>query len=54
MQLQKLSNINTAQKSKINQIEMYKLQTSLVQFKDQKKLKTCLIVRIELSVNEHA
>ena len=54
MQLQKLSNINTAQKSKMNQIEMYKLQTSLVQFKDQKKLKTYLIFRIELSVNEHA
>ena len=54
MQLQKLSNINTAQKSKMNQIEMYKLQTSLVQFKDQKKLKTYLIVRIKLSVNEHA
>ena len=33
-------------------IETYNLQTRLVQFKDQKKLKMYLIVRIELSLNE--
>ena len=33
---------------------MYNLQTRLVQFKDQKKLKAYLIVRIELSANENA
>ena len=38
----------------MNRIGMYDLQTRLVQFKDQKKLKTYLIVRIELSVNENA
>ena len=54
MQLQKTSNINTAQKSMMNRIEMYNLQIRLVQFKDQKKQKTYLIVRIELSVNEYA
>ena len=54
MQLKKFSNINTAQKSKMKRIEMYNLQTRLVKFKDQKKLKTYLIVRIELSENENA
>ena len=34
-------------------IEMYNLKTILIQFKDQKKLKTYLIVRIELSLNEN-
>ena len=34
-------------------IEMYNLQTRLLQFKDQKKLKMYLIVRIELSSNEN-
>ena len=43
---------DTAQKSKMVRIEMYNLQTRLVQFKDQKKLKMYLIVRIELSLNE--
>ena len=38
----------------MNRIEMYNLQTKLVQFKDQKKLKTYLIVRIELFVHEYA
>ena len=38
----------------MNRIEMYNLQTRLVEFKDQKKLKMCLIVSIELSVNENA
>ena len=37
MPSQKTSNINTAQKSKMVRIEMYNLQTKLVQFKDQKK-----------------
>ena len=50
----KASNINHAQKSKMNRIEMYNSQTRLVQFKDQRKLKICLIVSIELSVNENA
>ena len=50
----KASNINHAQKSKMNLIEMYNSQARLVQFKDQRKLKTCLIVSIELSVNENA
>ena len=36
----------------MNRTEMYNLQTRPVQFKDQNKLKTYLIVRIELSVNE--
>ena len=53
MQLQKLSNINTYQKSKMNWIELYNLQNRLVQIKDQKKLKTYLIVRIKLPVNEN-
>ena len=34
-------------------IEMHYLETSLVQFKDHKKLKTYLIVRTELSLNEN-
>ena len=34
-------------------IEMYKLQTKLAQFKDEKKLKTYLLARIELSLNEN-
>ena len=38
----------------MNRIEMYNLQTRFVQFKEQKKIKTYLIVRIELSVNENA
>ena len=38
----------------MNRIEMYNLQIKLAQFKDQKKQKTNLIVRIELSVNEYA
>ena len=42
MPLQKTFNINTAQKSKTIQIEMYNLQTRLVQIKDQKKAKTVL------------
>ena len=37
----------------MNKIEMYNLQTRLVQLNDHKKLKTYLIVRIELSVNEN-
>ena len=37
----------------MNKIEMYNLQTRLVQLKDEKKLKTYLIVRTELSVNEN-
>ena len=37
-------------KSKMVRIEMYNLQTRLVQFKDQKKLKTS-IVRTELFLN---
>ena len=52
MQVQKLSDISTAQKSKMNRIEMYNLQTRLAQFEDQKKLKPYLIVKIKLSVNE--
>ena len=39
MPLKKTSNINTAQKFKMVQIEMYYSQTRLVQFKDQKKAK---------------
>ena len=42
MALQKTSNLNTAQKSKMAPIEMYNLQTSLAQFRDQKKAKTIL------------
>ena len=38
----------------MNRIEMYNLQIRLVQFKDQKKLKTFLINRIELSINKNA
>ena len=38
----------------MNQIEMHNLQTIVVQFEDQKYLKTYLIVRIELSVIENA
>ena len=53
MQLQKLFNTITDQKSKMNWIELYNLQTRLVQIKDQKKLKTYLIVRIKLPVNEN-
>ena len=53
MQLQKLFNIITDQKSKMNWVELYNLQTRLVQIKDQKKLKTYLIVRIKLPVNEN-
>ena len=53
MLLQKTSNINTAQKSKMVRTEMYNLRTRLAQFKDQKKLKTYLIVRIELTSNEN-
>ena len=45
--------MNTAQKSKMARIETYNLQTELVQFKDQRKLKMYLIVRIELSLNEN-
>ena len=54
MRLQKTSNINTVQKSKMNRIGMYKFQNRLVQFKDQKRLKMYLIVTIELSVIENA
>ena len=54
MQLWKTYNINTAQKSKMNWIEMYNLQTRLVQFKDLKKQKPYLTVSIELSVNKNA
>ena len=53
MQLQKLFNIITDQKSKMNWVELYNLQTRLVQIKDQKKLKTYLIVRIKLPLNEN-
>ena len=38
----------------MNLIEMYNLQTRLVQCNDQKKLKRYLIVRIEPSVDENA
>ena len=34
-------------------IEMYNLQTRLVKFKDQKKLKMYLIIRIDFSLNEN-
>ena len=47
------SNINTAQKSKMVRIEMYNLQTRLLQFKAQEKLKMYLMVRIELPLNEN-
>ena len=40
-------------KSKMVRIEMYNLQTRHVQFKDQKKLKTYSIVKIELSLNKN-
>ena len=33
-------------------IQIYNLQTRLVQFKDPKKLKIYLMVRIKLSLNE--
>ena len=33
--------------------EMYNFQTRLVQFKDEKKLKIYIIVRIELSINKN-
>ena len=39
MPLYKTSNLNSVQMSKLVQIEMYNLQTQLVQFKEQKKLK---------------
>ena len=48
-----IKNINTAQKLKMVGIEMYILQTRLVQFKYQEKLKTYLIVRIELFLIEN-
>ena len=38
----------------MNWIEMYNLQTRLVQFKDLKKQKPYLTVSIELSVNKNA
>ena len=38
----KISNINTAQKTKMVRIKMYNLQTRLVQFKNQKKAKNFL------------
>ena len=38
----------------MNRIKMYNLQTRPVEFKDLKELKMCLIVSIELSVNENA
>ena len=38
----------------MNWTEMYNLQARLVQFKDQQKLKTYLIVTIELFVNGNA
>ena len=47
----KTSYISAAQKSKMVRTEMYILQTRLS--KDQNKLKTYLIVRIELSLNEN-
>ena len=53
MPLSKTSNINTAKKSKMVRIEMHNLQTNLVQYEDQKKLKTYAIVKIELSLNEN-
>ena len=34
-------------------IKMYNLQTKLAQFKDEKKLKTYLLARTELSLNEN-
>ena len=33
-------------------IQIYNLQTKLVQFKDRKKLKIYLMVRLKLSLNE--
>ena len=42
MPYKKISNINTAQKSKMIRIEMYNLQTKFVLFKDQKKAKNAL------------
>ena len=33
--------------------DMYNLLTRLVQFKDQRKAKVYIIVRIELSINEN-
>ena len=48
-----IKNINTDQKLKMVGIEMYILQTRLVQFKYQEKLKTYLIVRIELFLIEN-
>ena len=42
MSLQKISNINTAQKSKMVRIKMYNLQARLVQFRYQKKAKDVL------------
>ena len=66
MNLQKISSIDigdflwmhivkvkTAQRSKMNQTARYKLQTRL-QFNEHKKLKTYLIVRIKLFINENA
>ena len=48
-----IKNINPAQNLKMVGIEMYILQTRLVQFKYQEKLKTYLIVRIELFLIEN-
>ena len=42
MPYKKISNINTAQKSKMIRIEMYNLQTKFALFKDQKKAKNVL------------
>ena len=42
MPLQKTSNINTSQKFKMVQIDMYNLHTRLAQFKYQKKAKNVL------------
>ena len=39
---QKTSNINPAQKSKMDRIEMYHFQTKFVQFKEQKKTQNVL------------
>ena len=49
----KLSISTLLKKSKMVRIEMYNLQTRLVQFKDQKKLKMYSMVKIDLFLNEN-
>ena len=43
----------TTRKPKMVRIKIYNLQTRLVQFQGQKKLKMYVIVRIKLSLNEN-